>query len=57
MWSLFSILVVDTRVLRLSQMGKALLFVFLQFQKPACPWEFYIYRQLDMRVSNEDVSD
>ncbi|CAM6101555.1 unnamed protein product [Calypogeia fissa] len=26
----------------------------LKFQKPACPWEFYIYRQLDVRVCDED---
>ncbi|BBN17333.1 checkpoint serine/threonine-protein kinase [Marchantia polymorpha subsp. ruderalis] len=28
--------------------------VALKFQKPACPWEFYIYRQLDRRISEED---
>lgn len=27
-----------------------LFFSNLQVQRPACPWEFYIYRQLDVRI-------
>ncbi|KAG0598863.1 hypothetical protein M758_12G106700 [Ceratodon purpureus] len=28
--------------------------VVLKVQKPPCPWEFYIYRQLDMRIPSEE---
>lgn len=27
-----------------------------QIQKPAFPWEFYMYRQLDQRISDKEVS-
>lgn len=30
--------------------------VALKVQKPPFPWEFYIYRQLDKRITNEDRS-
>lgn len=29
--------------------------IMVQIQKPACPWEFYIYRQLDIRIPCEEV--
>eukprot|EP01018_Ginkgo_biloba_P009934 Gb_06846 [translate_table: standard] len=28
--------------------------VALKIQRPACPWEFYIYRQLDKRICGEE---
>lgn len=28
--------------------------VVLKVQKPPCPWEFYIYRQLDVRILSEE---
>ncbi|KAH9306424.1 hypothetical protein KI387_010828, partial [Taxus chinensis] len=30
--------------------------VALKIQRPACPWEFYMYRQLDVRISSEERS-
>ncbi|XP_057833518.1 mitotic checkpoint serine/threonine-protein kinase BUB1 isoform X2 [Cryptomeria japonica] len=30
--------------------------VALKIQRPACPWEFYMYRQLDDRISSDERS-